>query len=198
MKDVVIIGGGVAGISCAILIASAIEKEEYAHDKKIVLINYGNSDTKRAVLNNAIGFPIGIFGKEVMDNAIKQVTHYNSINYIQDKVIKIIGIDNNFEIFTSNSEVIKSKSLVISTGFRRFEIEGLDLNLSQHNKTSKSGRIQIENHNYKVRDNLWVCGNLAGISNQFSIASGSGAQVGVNIISEWAGEWKVVHDKKGK
>ncbi len=198
MVDVAIIGGGVAGISCALIIGSAIEKEDFAYGKSVIILDSKHSDLNKAIINNAFGFPVGITGEEIMENAEKQINNYKSLTITYDRVIKIIQENNNFKIITFQNLEFNAKIIVLSTGFKGYSIQGLDLETIQHSKTTKSGRVQINNDNYKIKDNLWVCGNLSGISNQFAICAGSGAKVGVNIISEWAGQWKVIHDKIGE
>jgi predicted flavoprotein YhiN len=197
MSDVLIIGGGVSGISCGLIIGSAIEKELFAIGKTVTIIDSGHSDAKKAIFNNMIGFPIDISGEEVLENAMKQIQKYDSITFLNYRVIAIKEVSNHFEIECNSGKVYKSRIIVIATGFKGYYIDGLGVKTIQHSKTLKSGRVQIDNDNLKLKDNVWVCGNLSGMSNQFAIAAGSGAQVGVNIISEWAGEWKVIHDKIG-
>lgn len=47
---------------------------------------------------------------------------------------------------------------------------------------------------YKVKNGLYVAGLLAGLSSMYTAAAGSGVQVAINILSEWAGKPVVIHD----
>lgn len=57
MFDVLIIGGGVAGISCALVIGSAHSKPFVQNKKTGILLHQKSSDLQDAVFNNAYGIP---------------------------------------------------------------------------------------------------------------------------------------------
>jgi L-2-hydroxyglutarate oxidase LhgO len=62
MFDVLIIGGGVSGMSCALVLGSAKNKS-FASDKKIgVLTHQKNSALQEALFNNAYGIAPGKLG----------------------------------------------------------------------------------------------------------------------------------------
>ncbi|MDQ7056608.1 MAG: hypothetical protein Q9M89_09245 [Persephonella sp.] len=52
----------------------------------------------------------------------------------------------------------------------------------------------IKNSDGKVRDGLFVAGLVAGAPTMYTSASGCGAEVACDILSEWAGKTVVVHD----
>jgi thioredoxin reductase len=56
-------------------------------------------------------------------------------------------------------------------------------------------RIQLQNHDHKVIDGIYVIGTLAGWRSQLAIAAGSGAAVATDILTLWNnGVQTHVHD----
>jgi thioredoxin reductase len=198
--DVVIIGGGVSGLSCSLVLASADGKIENCDDKKILVLNYGASDAIRAELKNAAGIPCGTSGSDAIELTIVQTKSYPQISLIDGKVRTAKRINDGYELSYFDKEKkenisIQTENLVLASGFRAFNIEGLNLEVVQFPRSTNNTRVMIKNNDLKISKGLYVCGLLAGVSSQWSIAAGSGAQVAVHILSEWAGDWKVVHDK---
>ena len=198
--DVAIIGAGPAGLAAAYIIASASNHIEEAMNRKIIIIDSGHSDALKVMYNNVSGLPFGIDGKEALDLAKNKIEEFHNIKYV-DGSVKHISEDKDFVIEfrdfdDKNKEFVVSDTLVLATGFRTWNIKGLDVPLKEFERSENPTRVSIENEDYKVRENLYVCGLLSGVSSQWDIVAGSGSQVGVHIISKWAGSWKVVHDKK--
>jgi len=198
MLDVLIIGGGVSGVSCALLLGSAYSKP-FASDKKIALIAHQKaSSLQDALFNNAYGIEAGKLGSELLTESLKHLsTTYPHIEQIQnEKVLKIEGKIGNFSI-TTNKNVYQTKVVVIGIGAGNpFTIEGLEEFVIPHKKANpEKNRIQLKNHDHLVKDGVYVCGTLAGWRSQLSIASGSGAAVATDILTLWNGGVHVqVHD----
>lgn len=198
MLDVLIIGGGVSGVSCALLLGSAYSKP-FASDKKIALIAHQKaSSLQDALFNNAYGIEAGKLGSELLTESLKHLsTTYPHIEQIQnEKVLKIEGEIGNFSI-TTNKNVYQTKVVVIGIGAGNpFTIEGLEEFVIPHKKANpEKNRIQLKNHDHLVKDGVYVCGTLAGWRSQLSIAAGSGAAVATDILTLWNGGVHVqVHD----
>ncbi len=196
--DVLIIGGGAAGMSCALVLGSAKIKL-YAHDKKIgIIIHQKSSALDRAIFNNVLGIPTGTTGKEILESGKKQLSEtYPHIAQIEnEKVLKIEGEAGDFTVY-SNKNSYKSKILVIATGKSNlFNISGLMQYVEPHqNLPVQKQRIQLKNTNHKVAENIYVAGVQAGWRSQFAMAAGSGAHVATDILTLWNnGETSMVHD----
>lgn len=202
MLDVLIIGGGVSGVSCALLLGSAHSKP-FAFDKKIAIISHQKaSSLQDALFNNAYGIEAGKLGIELLTESL---THLSSVYpHIQqipnEKVLKIEGENGNFTV-TTNKNVYQTKVVVIGIGGGNpFTIEGLEEFVIPHQKTNpEKNRIQLKNHDHLVKDGIYVCGVLAGWRSQLSIAAGSGAAVATDILTLWNGGVHVqVHDSVKK
>ena len=188
MFDVLIIGGGVSGMSCALVLGSAYKKP-FVTDKKIGIITHQKaSSLQDALFNNAYGIPAGKLGSELLTESIEHLQNqYPHIDQIEgEKVLKIEGEAGNFTVVT-NKNSYSSKIVVISIGAGNpFTIEELDEYVIPHQKTiPEKNRIQLRNTDHKVTEGVYVTGTLAGWRSQLSIASGSGAAVATDILTLW-------------
>ncbi len=194
-----IIGGGVAGVSCALVLGSA-QKKTFASDKKIAIITHQKtSSLQEALFNNAYGIPAGKLGSELLTESISQLHElYPQILQIKDE--KVIRIQGNFPDFmvTTNKNSYKTKNIVVAIGYSNtFAIEGLMKYVENHKKSvPEKNRIQLKNIDHKVTDGIYVAGTLAGSRSQLSIAAGSGATVATDILTDWNnGIQSQSHDK---
>ena len=93
MFDVLIIGGGVSGVSCALVLGSA-HKKNFAADKKIGLIAHQKtSSLQEALFNNAYGIPPGTLGSQLLQPSLETLSDL-SPNFLQiagEKVLQLEG-----------------------------------------------------------------------------------------------------------
>ena len=108
---------------------------------------------------------------------------------------KIVKTDEGFTVTEKKGKEYKTKTLLLATGFRKWRIEGIDLPIKRFTRTTNDSRVAMEHQDYKVADNIYVCGLLADVSSHYPIVAGTGAQAVINIMHEWTGEWIVIHDK---
>ncbi len=191
--DVIIIGGGPAGLTCALTLASANGKFPFVEGKKYLVLYDEYSDLDKAFLRNVPGVE-AIEGKKFLQKIREQLKQYYNVIQSQEKVIKAYGEKGNFVVETEKGNKYSGDYLVIATGFHKFEIEGLDVEVVPHRKSPRPGKIMIKNNDGKVKEGLFVAGLVAGALTMFASASGSGAEVACDILSEWAGKTVVVHD----
>ncbi len=199
MFDVLIIGGGVAGVSCALILGSA-QKKPFAFDKKIAIITHQKTSfLQQAIFNNAYGIPAGKLGSELLTESIEQLKQlYPHVCQINEE--KVLRIDGNYPTFlvVTNKNSYKSKNIVVAIGYSNtFAIEGLMKFVENHKKSvPEKNRIQLKNIDHKVAEGIFVAGTLAGYRSQFSIAAGSGASVATDILTDWNdGVHSQCHDK---
>lgn len=199
MFDVLIIGGGVSGMSCALVLGSA-QNKSFASDKKIGIITHQKaSSLQTAIFNNAYGIPSGKLGAELLQESLQQLQdNYPHVLQVSgEKVMKIDGRAGNFKVIT-NKETYISKIIVIAIGASNpFTIEGLENYIIPHKKSNpEKNKIQLKNEDQLVAEGIYVCGTLAGHRSQLAIASGSGAAVATDVLTFWNGGIHVqVHDK---
>ncbi|MFV9483707.1 FAD-dependent oxidoreductase [Christiangramia sp. ASW11-125] len=197
--DVLIVGAGVAGISCALVLGSALEKP-YAVNRKVgILLQYKSSHLNSALLNNAFGIAPGTNGRELLETSILHLEKlYPAVELIpKEKAKEIVSLSEGFQL-TSTKNVYTSERLVIATGYTSpVRIKGLEKYVIPHKKAkAEKERIQLKNVDHLVTKGLYVAGTLAGWRSQYSIAAGSGAAVATDILTEWNnGEHSKIHDK---
>jgi thioredoxin reductase len=188
MFDVLIIGGGVSGVSCALVLGSA-HKKAFAQDKKIGIITHQKtSSLQEALFNNAYGIPAGKLGSELLTESLEQLQDlYPHVTQIEnEKVLKIEGDYPNFNVIT-NKNSYQTKNIVVGIGSANtFAIEGLMHYVEPHTKAiAEKQRIQLKNDDHKVAEGIYVAGTLAGHRSQLAIAAGSGAAVATDILTFW-------------
>ncbi len=199
MFDALIIGGGPAGIQCGLILGSA-HLREYVKDKKVgIIMHQKTSDLQSALLNNVLGLSPGTSGAEILDSAKNHLARlYPHVIQIEnEKVFSVSGSVGNFNIKTNKNEY-RAKLIVIALGYSKFfSIDGLNEFVEPHPKTLRDKeRIWLKNTDHLVKPGIYVAGTLAGWRSQFTIAAGSGAQVGTDILTLWNnGKHTKVHDK---
>jgi thioredoxin reductase len=188
MFDVLIIGGGVSGISCSLVLGSAKSKP-FAIGKKIGIFTHQKaSSLQEAVFNNAYGIAAGTLGATLLTESIAHLcqTYPHIIQIAGEKVLKIEGEFPHFTIST-NKNTYETRTIVVGIGASNtFAIEGLLPFVQPHAKSlPEKQRIQLKNIDHKVTDGIYVVGTLAGWRSQLAIAAGSGAAVATDILTIW-------------
>ncbi|WP_428741798.1 FAD-dependent oxidoreductase [Tenacibaculum sp.] len=199
MFDALIVGGGAAGLSCALVLGSA-KKTLCAKDKRIgIIAHQKTSDLQNALFNNVLGLTPGTTGTSILNEGKSQLsTLYPHVEQIDaEKVNEIIRADYGFKVVT-NKNSYQSRLVVIAVGYTNLiTIKGLEPYIEPHPRAAKDkNRIWLKNTDHLIENGLYVAGTLAGWRSQFAIASGSGAQVATDILTLWnGGKHTKVHDK---
>ncbi|MBT8393683.1 MAG: NAD(P)/FAD-dependent oxidoreductase [Flavobacteriaceae bacterium] len=197
--DVLIIGGGAAGMSCALVLGSA-QNKPCASDKSIgIIIHQKASALQTGLFNNVLGLKPGTTGTEILSNGQEQLaTIYPHVDQIRNEKVQSLERAGNELIVVSNKNKYKAKTVVVAVGpSNLFNIKGLLQYVEPHGKLPpQKERIQLLNIDHLVTKNIYVAGVLAGHRSQFAIACGSGASVATDILTGWNdGSHTMVHDK---
>ena len=114
--DVVIIGGGPAGLTAAIYTCRAGLKTGVFESGVI-----GGEAASTELIENYPGFPDGISGLKLTENMAVQAKKFGA-EIITDRVVKIednlFSIHNGYKTINTNSGQIKAKAIIITVGTR--------------------------------------------------------------------------------
>lgn len=197
--NTLIIGGGVSGMQCALVLGSAKSKP-YAKDKKVgIILHQKNSQLQTALFNNVLGLPKGTLGSDILKEGRAQLEElYPEVDVVEnEKVLTVLDDEKGYKVVTNKNEYY-SKNVVVALNYTKpFAIGGLEHYIERHcSANPMKDRIQLRNFNHLIKEGLYCCGTIAGWRSQFAIAAGSGASVATDILTVWNSHTSVkVHDK---
>jgi hypothetical protein len=197
--DALIIGGGVSGMQCALVLGSAKNKV-FAADKKIAIIMHQKSShLENALFNNVLGLQPKTLGKDILINGKEHLsTLYPAISQIENEKVLSVKEINGLYTVSTNKNKYQSKIVVLALNYSKpFLIKGLEAFIIPHKKANPDkDRIQLKNVNHFIKKGLFCCGTIAGCRSQFAIAAGSGASVATDILTIWNENIPTkIHDK---
>jgi thioredoxin reductase len=197
--DALIIGGGVSGMQCALVLGSAKNKSFAADKKTAIIMHQRTSHLENALFNNVLGLQPKTLGKDILINGKEHLsTLYPAISQIENEKVLSVEEINSIYIVTTNKTNYQSKIVVLALNYSKpFSIKGLEAFIIPHQKANPDkDRIQLKNQNHLIQRGLYCCGTIAGCRSQFAIAAGSGASVATDILTIWNDNNPTkIHDK---
>ena len=183
MYDIIIIGAGPSGASAAIFTARA--------GKKTLVLDNGNSVTKRAWLDNHYGVE-GISGPDLLD-AGKRQAEKSGAEFIEAKVAKLEPSEGKVLVKT-DTETYEAKEVIIASGMLASVAEESGIETKPGTEPRVKTIIAVDESGKTNMDHVWAAGTVAGVSMHTIITAGDGARVAINADSEMNGERHVDHD----
>jgi thioredoxin reductase (NADPH) len=187
MYDVAIVGGGPAGASAATFTARA--------GLHTVLIDADAGMTRRALVNNHLGFPEGIRGPDLVDTGKLQAARAGT-EVVEGKVVELARRDGDegFALRTEDGRSFEAQQVILTLGAnaelaRQAGVTtkpGTEPRIREIVETDRDGRTSVPG--------VWAAGTVAGMSVHTIITAGDGARVAINLISSIKGERHVDHD----
>jgi len=189
MIDVIIIGGGVAGLSASIFTGKA--------GLKTTVFDFGPSQiTRVSSVVNIPGISEGIAGTRWIENAKQQATS-NNVEIKDEKVTEFVkSEDGSFEVKTDIGSY-QAKYVIVATNVQKDLLEQFGFTTEENSKVPNGKAKSIKNIPWTGEtevDNLYLAGVIIEIQSQVSVASGQGAAVGITIASKEKGEPFMWHE----
>jgi thioredoxin reductase (NADPH) len=186
MYDVAIVGGGPAGASAATFTARA--------GLQTVLIDADAGMTRRAMLNNHLGFPEGVTGPDLVDNG-KLMAARAGAKVIAGKVVDLqTSGDAGFSVRTEEGESFEAKQVILTLGANPELARQAGITTKPGTEPRIKEIVDVDAEGRTSLPGVWAAGTAAGVSVHTIITAGDGARVAINLISGTKGERHVDHD----
>ncbi len=190
-KRIVIVGGSIAGLTTALVLASAKNGEL---DFEISVVDEGKADLNTVAIYNSPLFPRGILGKEIVEKTKSQIDSLLKVNYVAGKIAEIQGEKGNFKAL-GNKIAIEADYVVLATGATAFDVKGVGDVVRPHNLMHKPNKIRLEfSGRQEVKPGIYVAGIASGVTSMVTTAMGSASEAACAILSDIKGEIVVAHD----
>jgi thioredoxin reductase (NADPH) len=186
MYDVAIVGGGPAGASAATFTARA--------GLQTVLIDADAGMTRRAMLNNHLGFPDGVTGPDLVDNG-KLMAARAGAKVVAGKVVDLQQTaDQKFSVRTEDGESYEARQIILTLGANPELAKQARITTKPGTEPRIKEVVVVDAEGRTSLAGVWAAGTAAGVSVHTIITAGDGARVAINLISGTKGERHVDHD----
>ena len=190
-KSVVIIGGSIAGLTSALILASAKNDEI---DFDITVIDDDKADLKAVAIYNVPFFPKAVEGVAIIEHTKKQIDSLLKVNYVSGTAEEVSGSKGAFSVKSSAGE-FKADYVILATGASRFDVKGFGDIVKPHELMNKPGKIRLAYSGRQVvKDGVFVAGLASGVTTMVTCAMGSGAEAACALLSDIKGAVTIVHD----
>jgi thioredoxin reductase (NADPH) len=179
--DVVVAGGGAAGLSAAIFLARA--------RVAVAVFDRAESSLRRVErINNYLGFPDGIGGTDLLVLGGRQAERFGA--EVHDAGVEAVSTAEDGFAVTVAGEEHRCSYFVIASNKRTDLAVSLGLELGGFGgrfvSTDESGATAV--------DRCYAAGRITGRPSQAVISAGDGARVAIAIVERIRGGYYIDHD----
>jgi thioredoxin reductase (NADPH) len=123
MCDLVIVGGGPAGLAAAVYGAS-----EGLDTQAIDAVAFGGQAATSSRIENYLGFPTGISGGELAERAELQARAFGARLVVPAEAVGLTREDGHYAIHLRGGDVVNGRTVIIATGarYRRLDVPELE------------------------------------------------------------------------
>lgn len=183
--DVVIVGGGPAGASAATFIARA--------GLATVVIDADKGITRRALVNNHLGFPDGISGPDLVERGREQAERAGAM-WVHGDAASVEGTAGAFTVRTDDGQAFATSNVLLATGTSATLAEAAGVATADGTEPRIKTIVDVDAEGRTSVPGIWAAGTVAGVSVHTIVTAGDGARVAINLVSEVRGERHVDHD----
>jgi len=183
--DVVIVGGGPAGASAAVFTARA--------GLSTVVVDADKGVTRRAQLDNHLGFPEGITGPELVERGRAQAERAGA-TWVHGSVETLEPSEGGVVVRTGEGRSFRGTDVVLTTGMSVTLAEAAGVAVTDGTEPRIKSIVKVDDRGRTSVPGVWAAGTVAGTSMHTIITAGDGARVAIELISQARGERWVDHD----
>src|SRR5260370_27791878 len=175
MYDVAIVGGGPAGASAATFTARA--------GLQTVVIDADTGMTRRAMVNNHLGFPEGVKGPDLVDSGKLQAARAGA-EIVDGKVVELQKKgDQEFVLKTEDGRSFEAKQVVLTIGANAELARVAGIATKEGTEPRIREIVDVDRERHTSVPGVWAAGTIAGARVHTIITAGHSARVAVNLIS---------------
>jgi thioredoxin reductase len=184
MKDVIVIGGGLAGLQAAVMTAKAGEETLVLDTGESLVLSTSN-------IQNLVGHD-SVAGQELLTSGKQKVEEFGG-EIAEEKVEKLERTDSGFKVSTEESEYEAEYIVIASAG----ELDFIELDVEFEDGVE--GPYMMEKHvatddSNRATEKVYAAGLANSWEYQTSVAIGDGAKAAVNLLTDKYGEPYEDHD----
>lgn len=184
MRDVIVIGGGVAGLQAGVMTAKAGEDT-------LVLDNGQSLVHNTANIQNLVGHE-SISGHELLKRGREKLEDFGG-ELVEEEVESLTREDGVFHVKTAENKYEADYVIVASAGIHDF------IEIDIETVEGAEGPYWMDEHivtdeNNRASENLYVAGLARLWEYQTSVAIGDGAKAAIDLLSDKYGEPYQDHD----
>ncbi len=179
--EVIVAGGGVAGLSAAIFLSRA--------GVSVAVFDVAESSLRRVSrVNNYLGFPDGIAGSELLDLARRQAQAFGALVF--DERIESVTAQTGGFLVQAQGQRHACAFLLLASNKRTDLATSLGLTLGGFGAKF----VEVDRSGQTAVSNCYAAGRITGLPSQAVISAGDGAKVAIAIIARKRGAYYVDHD----
>lgn len=184
MTDVIVIGGGVAGLQAGVFTAKAGEETKVLDSGESLVLN--TSNIQNLITEDSIA------GKEVLKRGKEKLEKFGG-EFKEEEVKTLERTDEGFRLETSQDEYSPDYVIIASAGSHDYIDLDLDYEEGVEGPYMMEEHIKTDDSN-KAAEGVYAAGLANTWEYQTSTAIGDGAKAAVNLLSEVKGEPFTDHD----
>lgn len=184
MTNIIIIGGGIAGLQAAVYTAKAGEDTKVIDSGESLVKNTSN-------IQNLIGHE-SISGHELLRSGKEKLEDFGGEIY-EEEVKEVREEDEGFAVETGENEYEADYLIVASAGDLSFVEHLVQFEEGEEGPYMMDRHINTDDRN-RASENLYAAGLANTWEYQTSVALGDGTKAAVNLLSELYGEPYEDHD----